>query len=74
MDNKVFLLYLLKMVGIHSLELLKISKPICHYLLSHEIIIAAEYLPSKLNSKQTGSLGISGIPQTKNCIKASSRA
>ena len=33
----------------HSLKLLKISKPIWHYLLSHGIIITAEYLPSKLN-------------------------
>ena len=48
MDNKVALLYLLKM-GTHSLELLKISKSIWHYLLSHGIIITAEYLPSKLN-------------------------
>ena len=49
MDNKVVLSYLLKMEGTHSLKLLKISKPICHYLLSHGIIIIAEYLPSKLN-------------------------
>ena len=49
MDNKVALLYLLKMEGAHILELLKISKSIWHYLLSHGIIITAEYLPSKLN-------------------------
>ena len=49
MDNKVALSFLLKMGGTHSLELLKISKSICHYLLSHGIIITAEYLPSKLS-------------------------
>ena len=49
MDNKVALSYLLKMEGTHSLKLLKISKPIWHYLLFHGIIITAEYLPSKLN-------------------------
>ena len=49
MDNKVALLYLLKMGGTQSLELLKISDSIWHYLLSHGIIITAEYLPSKLN-------------------------
>ena len=35
--------------GGYSLELLKINKSIWHYLLSHGIIISAEYLPSKLN-------------------------
>ena len=49
MDSKVALSYLLKMEGTHSLKLLKISKPIWHYQLSHGIIITAEYLPSKLN-------------------------
>ena len=33
----------------HSLKLLKIGQSIWHYLLSHGITIAAEYLPSKLN-------------------------
>ena len=33
----------------HSLELLKISKSVWHYLLSHGIIITAEYLPTRLN-------------------------
>ena len=49
MDNKIALSYLLKMGGTHSLELLKISNSIWHYLLSHGIIITVEYLPSKLN-------------------------
>ena len=51
MDDKVALSYLLKMGGGggYSLELLKINKSIWHYLLSHGIIISAEYLPSKLN-------------------------
>ena len=50
MDNKVALPYLLKMGGTHSLEPLKISKWIWHYLLSHGVTITAEYLPSKLNA------------------------
>ena len=33
----------------HSLEFLKISKSIWHYLLFHGIIITAKYLPNKLN-------------------------
>ena len=37
------------MGGTHSLELLNISKSIWHYLLSHGIIITAEYLPGNLN-------------------------
>ena len=49
LNKKVALSYLLKMQGTHSLELLKISKSIWHYLLSYAIIIFAEYLPSKLN-------------------------
>ena len=35
--------------GTHCLEILKISKSVWYYLLSHGIIITAEYLPSKLN-------------------------
>ena len=42
--DKVALSYLVKMKGTHSLELLKISKPIWQYLMSHGIIITAEYL------------------------------
>ena len=49
--NKVALSDLLKMRGTHSLELLKISKSVWHYLLSHGIIITVEYLPSKLNAQ-----------------------
>ena len=35
--------------GIQSLEFLKMSKLVWHYLLSHGTVITAEYLPSKLN-------------------------
>ena len=42
--DKVALSHLVKMKGTHSLELLKISKPIWQYLMSHGIIITAEYL------------------------------
>ena len=49
MDNKVVLSCLLKMKGTHSPDPLKISKSIWKYLLSHGIIITAEYLPSKSN-------------------------
>ena len=48
-DNKVALAYLLKMGGTRSPQLLKISKSIWNYLLSHQITITAEYLPSRLN-------------------------
>ena len=49
MDNKAALAYLLKMGGTHNPQLLKISKSIWNYLLSHQITITAEYLPSRLN-------------------------
>ena len=39
------------MGGTHSPKLLKISKSIWNYLLSHQIIITAEYLPSRLNDR-----------------------
>ena len=48
-DNKVALAYLLKMDGTRSPQLLKISKSIWNYLLSHQITITAEYIPSRLN-------------------------
>ena len=48
-DNKVALAYLLKMGGTRSPQLLKISKSIWNYLLSHQITITAEYLPNRLN-------------------------
>ena len=48
-DNKVALAYLLKMSGIRSPQLLKISKSIWNYLLSLNITITVEYLPSRLN-------------------------
>ena len=51
MDNKVVLSYLLKIEGTRSLELLKLSMSICHYLLSPGIMITAEYLPNKLNAQ-----------------------
>ena len=52
MDNEFALLYLLEMGEgrTHSAEVLKTKKLIWHYLLSHGIIIIAEYLPSKLSS------------------------
>ena len=42
-DNEVDLSYLLKIGGTQDPELLKISKSFCHYLLSYEIMITAEY-------------------------------
>ena len=51
MDNKVALAYLLKMGGTCNSQLSKISKSIWNYLLSHQIIITAEYLPSRLKVK-----------------------
>ena len=48
-DNKVPLAYLLKMGGTRSPQLVKISKSIWNYLLSHQITITAEYPPSRLN-------------------------
>ena len=48
-DKKVVLPYLLKMRGTFSPQLLKISKSIWNYLLSHQITITAEYLPSRMN-------------------------
>ena len=43
-DNKVTLAYLLKVGGIRSPQLLKISKSIWNYLLSHQVTITAESL------------------------------
>ena len=48
-DNKTALSYLLKMGGTHNKELLHISKSIWSYLLSKQIAMSAEYLPSALN-------------------------
>ena len=48
-DNKTGLSYLLKMEGTHDRELLHISKSIWSYLLSKQIAMSAEYLPSALN-------------------------
>ena len=48
-DNEVTLAYLLKMGGARNQQILKISKSILNYLLSHQITITAEYLPNKLN-------------------------
>ena len=49
MDNKAALAHLLKMGGTHNPQLLKISKSVWNYLLSHQITITGEYLPSRLN-------------------------
>ena len=48
-DNKVALEYLLKMGGTRNPQFLKINKSIWNYLLSHQIKITSEYLPSRLN-------------------------
>ena len=48
-DNITALLYLMKMGGTGNQMLLKLSKEIWQYLLKHQIIITAEYLPSCLN-------------------------
>ena len=48
-DNKVALAYLLKMGRTRNPQLLKISKSVWNYLLSSQIIITAEYFPSRLN-------------------------
>ena len=50
-ENKLALPYFLKMGGTRSPHLLKISKSIWTYLLSHQITITAEYLPSRLNTR-----------------------
>ena len=48
-DNKTALAYLWKMVDTRSPQLLKISKSIWTYLLSHQITITTENLPRRLN-------------------------
>ena len=48
-ENTTALKYLTKMGGVKSLEMIKLSKDIWDYLLSHGITITTEYLPSKLN-------------------------
>ena len=48
-DNITALSYLQKMGGTKSPELLEISKQIWEYLISRQIMITTEYLPSKLN-------------------------
>ena len=48
-DNKTALSYLLKMGGTHTTEPLNVSKSIWSYLLSKQIAMSAEYLPSALN-------------------------
>ena len=48
-DNQTVLGYLLKMGGTKSQELLRVLKEIWDYLLKHQIIITAEYLPGCLN-------------------------
>ena len=47
--NKTALSYLLKMGGAHNKELLHISKSIWSYVLSKQIGMSAEYLPSALD-------------------------
>ena len=70
MGNKFVLSYLLKMGGTHSLELLSISMSIWYYLLSHGIIITAEYLPSKLNVQGDWEPRNARDPSGLNCIEA----
>ena len=48
-DNTTALKYLAKMRGATSLEMIKLSKEIRDYLLSHGITINTDHLPSKLN-------------------------
>ena len=48
-DNKTVFSYLLKMGGSYNKELLHISKSIWSYLLSKQIAMSSEYLPSALN-------------------------
>ena len=48
-DNTTALRYLAKMRGATSLEMIKLSKEIRDYLLSHGITINTDHLPSKLN-------------------------
>ena len=48
-DNKVALACLLVMGATRNPRLLKISKSVWNYLISHQIAINAEYLPSRLN-------------------------
>ena len=48
-DNATALRYFRKMRSVMSLEMIKLSKEIWDYLLSHGITITTEYLPTKLN-------------------------
>ena len=48
-DNTTALRYLAKMGGATPLEMIKLSKEIRDYLLSHGITINTDHLPSKLN-------------------------
>ena len=48
-DNQTPLSHLLKMGEAKSQELLRVSKEIWDYLLKHQIMITAEYLPVCLN-------------------------
>ena len=47
--NQTALSYLLKMRGTKSQELPRVPKEIWNYLLKHQIMITAEYLPGCLN-------------------------
>ena len=49
-DNKTALAYIVKKGGTKNKTLIEISKSLWAYLLSKEITLTAEYLPSKLNS------------------------
>ena len=57
-DSKVALAYLLMMGGTCTPQLLKISKSVWNYLLSHQITITAEYLQAVWMSEQTGNPGM----------------
>ena len=63
-DNMTALTYLLKMWGTKSKVLLEISKEIWSYLFNNQIMITAEYLPSKLNVASSR-LGISSPSRSK---------
>ena len=55
-DSQTALSHLLKIGGTKSQELLRVSKEIWDYLLKHQIMITAEYLPSL--PKSSGRLGV----------------
>ena len=55
--NKAALFYFLKMMATNNRHMLKSSTKIWHYLPNHNMSIAAEYLPSVLNTVADMNIG-----------------